>query len=127
MFDIKKELQEKGLDEQTYEQLLEDCQKKMSKEIDLDWSELCEKYNLDWNGDSLRKGNISLVGGAFVKQYYDEKYAKGNAVSEDEYLKKLEEKKRELERLKVQYRDERNAWQKQNYADSRLEETLSIL
>ena len=127
MFDIKKELQEKGLNEQTYEQLLEDCQKKMSKEIDLDWSELCEKYNLDWNGDSLRKGNISLVGGAFVKQYYDEKYAKGNAVSEDEYLKKLEEKKRELERLKVQYRDERNAWQKQNYADSRLEETLSIL
>ena len=42
-------------------------------------------------------------------------------------MKKLEEKKRELERLKVQYRDERNAWQKQNYADSRLEETLSIL
>ncbi len=127
MFDIKKELQEKGLDEQTYEQLLEDCQKKINKEIDLDWSELCEKYNLDWNGDSLRKGNISLVGGAFVKQYYDEKYAQSSVADEDEYFKKLEEKKREIERLKVKYRDERNAWQKQNYADSRLEETLSIL
>ena len=127
MFDIKKELQEKGLDEQTYEQLLEDCQKKINKEIDLDWSELCEKYNLDWNGDSLRKGNISLVGGAFVKQYYDEKYAQSAVVNDDEYLRKLEDKKRELERLRVKYRDERAAWQKQNYADSRLEETLTIL
>lgn len=127
MFDIKKKLEEKGLTEEKYEQLLEDCQKKLNKEIDLDWSELCEKYNLDWNGDSLRKGNISLVGGAFVKQYYDEKFIQNSSFDENEYLKKIEEKKRELERLRIKYRDERNAWQKQNYTDSRAEETLSIL
>lgn len=127
MFDIEKELKEKGLTPEAYESLLEDCQKKVNKEIDIDWSEICEKYSLDWNGDSLRKGNISLVGGAFVKQYYDEKILKGNSINESEYLQKLEEKKRELERMKIQYRDYRNAWSKQNYADSRLEETLNIL
>lgn len=127
MFDIEKELEEKGLTKETYEQLLEDCQKKVGKETDLDWSEIAEKYHLEWNGDSLRKGNISLVGGAFVKQYYEEKIAQENSMSENKYLAKLEEKKRELEREKIQFRDQRNAWQKQNYANARLETTLSIL
>lgn len=127
MFNIDEELKAKGLTREKYEELLEDCQRKLSGELDEDWSELCERYNLGWNGDSLRKGNISLVGGAFVKQYYEEKMTQEGSLSEDEYLRKLEEKKRELERTKIKYRDERNAWQKQNYADSRLEETLSLL
>jgi len=101
MFDIKKTLDEYGLTEEEYEALLEDCQKKVNKELDIDWSELVEKYNLNWNGDSLRKGNITLVGGAFVKQYYEEKMAKSNSFDEDEYLAKLDEKKRGLERARV--------------------------
>lgn len=128
MFDIKKELHDRGLDEQTYEQLLEDCEKKTHKELDLDWAEVSEKYNLGWHGDVIRKAaQVPLVGGTFVKEYYEQKYAQNTSFNENEYLNKLEEKKRELERIKVQYRDERNAWQKQNYADSRVEETLSIL
>lgn len=39
----------------------------------------------------------------------------------------IDDKIRELERAKIQYRDERNAWQKQNYADARLIETLELL
>lgn len=127
MFNIKKELADKGLTEETYEELLDDCQKKINKEIDLDWSEIAEKYHLDWNGDSLRKGNISLVGGSFVKQYYEEKMARDHSFDKDEYLAKLDEKKRELERERIKYHDSRNAWQKQNYSDSRLEENLNIL
>lgn len=128
MLDLKEELKKYGLTEETYENLLEDCQKKIERTSDLDWSEICEKYNLDWNGDSLRKGNISLVGGAFVKQYYEEKYAKAStSYDEDEYLAKLEEKKRELERAKIQYRDERSGWNKQNYSAARIDSTLSLL
>ena len=37
------------------------------------------------------------------------------------------EQKRELERLKIQYRDERNAWNKQNYRDARVEQKLDYL
>lgn len=35
--------------------------------------------------------------------------------------------KREIERKKIQFRDERNAWQKQNYIDARAEEKLDKL
>lgn len=46
---------------------------------------------------------------------------------EDEYLKKLQSEKRELEREKIKFRDERNAWNKQNYIDARVEEKLDLL
>lgn len=36
-------------------------------------------------------------------------------------------KMRELERSKIKYRDERREWQKQNYSDARIEETLDVL
>ncbi len=45
----------------------------------------------------------------------------------DEYFKKLQLEKRELERAKIQFRDERNAWTKQNYIDGRVEEKLNLL
>ena len=35
--------------------------------------------------------------------------------------------KRELERAKIQFRDERNAWRRQNYADARVEQKLDYL
>lgn len=38
-----------------------------------------------------------------------------------------DEKLRELERKKIQFRDQRNAWNKQNYNSARVEETLEIL
>lgn len=50
-----------------------------------------------------------------------------NKFSEDDYLQSLGEQKRELERMKIQYRDERNAWQKQNYSDARVSRVLDTL
>ena len=47
--------------------------------------------------------------------------------NEDEYYKKLQKEKRELERAKVKFRDERIAWSKQNYIDARVEEKLDFL
>ena len=48
-------------------------------------------------------------------------------VDSDAQLKEIEVQKRELERKKIQFRDERNAWQKQNFADARVEEKLDKL
>lgn len=45
----------------------------------------------------------------------------------DAQLKEIEVQKRELERKKIQFRDERNAWQKQNFTDARVEEKLDKL
>jgi len=41
--------------------------------------------------------------------------------------KELDIKIRELERAKIQFRDQRNAWQKQNFIDSRVQEKLDYL
>lgn len=48
-------------------------------------------------------------------------------VDSDNQLKEIQVKTRELERAKIKFRDERNAWQKQNYTDARVEEKLDLL
>lgn len=45
----------------------------------------------------------------------------------DNQLKEIQIQTRELERAKIKFRDERNAWQKQNYTDARVEEKLDLL
>lgn len=45
----------------------------------------------------------------------------------DAQLQEIQVQKRELERKKIQFRDERNAWQKQNFIDARVEEKLDLL
>ena len=48
-------------------------------------------------------------------------------VDSDKQLQDIRFAQRELERLKIQFRDERNAWQKQNYIDARIEQKLDLL
>ena len=48
-------------------------------------------------------------------------------VDSDTQLQEIQVQKRELERKKIQFRDERNAWQKQNFIDARVEEKLDLL
>lgn len=104
--DIKKELAKYHLTEDWYEKLLKDCSDKLERVSDMDWGEINDKYNLGWNPDTLRKSfNTTLLGGGFVKQYMEEKYAANQSViSEDEYLEKLRIEKEELrqERIKLQ-------------------------
>lgn len=48
-------------------------------------------------------------------------------VNTEAQLRELDIQKRELERAKIQFRDERNAWQRQNYIDARVEQKLDLL
>ena len=104
---IKKELEKYHLTEEWYEKLLKDCSDKLERVSDMDWGEINDKYNLGWNPDTFRKSfNTTLLGGGFVKQYMEEKYAtKSTATNfEDEYLEKLRAEKEEIrqERIKLQ-------------------------
>ena len=56
LYNFEEIFSEYGLTTETYEQLLEDCSNKVQKISDLDWSEICDKYNLDCNPDTIRKG-----------------------------------------------------------------------
>lgn len=50
------------------------------------------------------------------------KFANDKAILDD-----IAEQRRELERAKIQFRDERNAWQKQNYTAARVDQKLDYL
>ena len=59
-----------------------------------------------------------------AKKFYDGCFSK---MESDTYANEVAEMKRQLERAKIQFRDERNAWQKQNYIDARVESKLDLL
>lgn len=59
-----------------------------------------------------------------AKKFYDGCFSKMEC---EEHQKKLDVLNRELQRNTIKFRDQRNAWQRQNYADTRVEETLDIL
>lgn len=63
------------------------------------------------------------------RQAFDKMLAANQSkfVDSDTQLREIEVQKRELERKKIQFRDERNAWQKQNYIDARVEQKLDLL
>lgn len=48
-------------------------------------------------------------------------------IDSDAQLAEIQVRTRELEREKIKFRDERNAWQKQNFVDARVEEKLNLL
>lgn len=101
-------------------------QAKDSGQLDSDWNEIAKLMNAEF-GDPDRPYSEA----AWRKPYQMSKkfFEAGvfNGLSEDKYFKELQLQKRELERKKIQFRDERNAWQKQNFIDARVEEKLNLL
>lgn len=101
-------------------------QAKDSGQLDADWNEIAKLMNAEF-GDPDKPYSEA----AWRKPYQMSKkfFEAGvfNRLDEDKYLKELQIQKRELERKKIQFRDERNAWQKQNFIDARVEEKLNLL
>lgn len=98
----------------------------MDGDVDLDWREIVDKYNISCAVDTLRKASNSPFGGRFRSKYIANTLI-GQDNGTDAYLKELDDKKRELERETIKFRDERNAWRKQNYIDARVEQKLNKL
>lgn len=91
------------------------------------WEDIADLINFHFRGDESEYRTSS----AYRKPYEQAKkfYEQGvfNSFSEDEYIRKLNESKRDLEREKVRFRDERRAWNQQNYIDGRAEDMLDKL
>lgn len=114
--------------EEKYEQLLKDCSDKVAKVIDSDWSEIAQRYGLDFNPDTCRKAQQPpLLGAAFVRQYYEEKYAHSSALNEDEYFKKLRIEKDEIYKAKRQLYDQRREYNKILVSEGRSEHLMAEL
>ena len=112
--------------ENEYQYLWRLGQAKDSGRLDADWNTIAGLMNIEF-GDPDKPYSEA----AWRKPYQMSKkfFEAGvfNGLDEDKYLKELQVQKRELERKKIQFRDERNAWQKQNFIDARVEEKLNLL
>ena len=129
LYNFEEIFNEYGLTTETYEQLLVDCSNKVQKISDLDWSEICDKYNLDFNPDTIRKGSQPpLVGSAFVSEYYKWKESQQKSDNnDDEYFKKLRIEKQEIQKEKRKLYDERLDINRILREQSRLETTIEKL
>lgn len=74
----------------------------------------------DFKGESAFRKSVK-----YARDFYESGVF--NSFQNDEYFKELQVQKRELEKAKIRFRDERNAWQKINYIEGRTEENLDIL
>ena len=101
------------------------CSAKDSGLLDYTWDELANVLN-----KNLREEDEEWTSSAYRKKYqqakvfYDEVFSK---MESEHYYQELLEQKRDLERMKIQFRDERNAWNKQNYIDARATQKLDYL
>lgn len=77
-----------------------------------------------------------LTGDDFGESTYRKKYQsfqkmlsanQSKFADSESQLREIEDQIRELERIKIQFRDERRSWNKQNYENSRFDEVMNIL
>ena len=123
MYNFEEIFKEYGLSTEAYEQLLADCSNKVQKISDLDWSEICDKYNLDFNPDTIRKGSQPpLVGSAFVSEYYKWKESQRETDDKkDSYSKELEVQRRQLEKERQKLYATKTEYSRQVRQQSRFE------
>jgi len=97
---------------------------------------ICSQKNQIGTWEQVRDIINELTGNDFGESTYRKKYQSFEKIlnaNQDKFydcdaaLEELKEQQRALEREKVKFRDERRAWNKQNYIDSRVEEKLDIL
>lgn len=116
----------KNVDETELQYIWRLCFAKDSGTLDMTWDELADVLNRN-----LREDESEYYGSsAYRKKYQQAKAFRDEVFSKEEsvdYQNELMVMKRELERAKIQFRDERNAWQKQNYIDARVENKLDLL
>ena len=122
MFDIEKILADYGLTPERYEELLKDCSDKVAKVSDLDWVEINNKYGIEFNSDTSRKGaQPPLFGGVFVKEYFELKNRQNKYQNDNSYMKELQIKKDEIYKAKRKLYDQRREYNKLLSSDARAE------
>jgi predicted phosphodiesterase len=101
------------------------CSAKDTGILDITWDEVASILNKE-----LRDEGEYYTSSAYRKKYQQAKLFRDEVFSKEtdkESEQKYDEQKRELERLKIAYRDERRDWQKQNYTSARINQQMDYL
>lgn len=67
------EISKVGLTQEQYEECIQLIADKKNNIVDIDWQEICDKYKISFNKDTIRKANDTIFGGAFVAEYFKNK------------------------------------------------------
>lgn len=124
MTELEEKIREYGLTPEQYESCLSDAYQKANRTLDMDWSEIIDKYGLDIHFDTLRKATQTIFGGAFVSEYFKSKKASYN---DDTYLAELRAEKQEIRKEKQKLFDERTALTKLLREQGRMESMFDIV
>lgn len=126
MFNFEDELAKYNLTQEKYEQLLKDCSNKVQKISDDDWSEICDRYGLKFNPDTIRKGTQPpLIGSVFVSEYY--KWKESKTKDEDDYLNTLRLEKEEIFKERKLLSDQRRLYHRELTFNARTEHLMDKL
>ena len=125
LINFEEELSKYGLTTAKYEEACKDIDMKQEGTVDLDWSEIKEKYGIDLASDSIRKANGTIFGGSFRTAYLKNQIH----TNPEEFSKKkeLDEKLHDIRKEKQKLFDERTALNKTLRETARIEEDLSKL
>lgn len=114
-----KELAKYGLTPETYEAACRDIDMKQDGSIDLDWSEIKDKYGINLNSDTIRKANGSIFGGSFRTAYLKNQiYTNPDEFSKE---KELDKKLADIRKEKQKLFDQRREYNKLLTSDARAE------
>lgn len=116
LYNFEEELSKYGLTTETYEAACKDIDMKQEGAVDLDWSEIKEKYDINLASDSIRKANGTIFGGSFRTAYL-----KNQIYTNPEEFSK----EKELDKKIADIRKERIKLQTANVERKRVDRSLS--
>lgn len=122
MTDLEEKIYDYGLTPEQYESCLSDAYQKANHIIDIDWSEIIEKYNLKIHPDTLRKATQTVFGGAFVSEYF-----KSKRITDSKYLEECRTVIRKIRKEKQKLFDERAALNRVDRKQGRTEDMFEIV
>lgn len=111
----------RGLTDEIFEQVVNDCIKKVENISEDDWQDIVDRYDLGIHRDVLRKAFQSPFGGYAIKRWMEEH------TDDDSALKEIEIKSMELEKEKKKMQDQRRELKKYIHSQARYEHLLQTM
>lgn len=115
---MEKEFARLRITPEQYEQILDEIDSIEYGTSDKDWDDIVREYDINISPVTLRKASQTLFGGVRRAEYMVEKALKN--VGSD-ILDEVREEKKEIEKLKIQYQDQKREYRNYLRLDARFE------
>lgn len=115
---MEKELVKYGITMQQYEEILNEIDAIQYGTSDKDWEDIVKEYNINVSPVTLRKASQTVFGGVKRSEYLNNKKIEN---ANCDVLEEIKKEKLEVEKLKIQYQDQKREYKNYLRADARFE------